>query len=1277
MGQFNPLKVLIGTQAILQCLVEANPPVKGIRWFKDGHLISNQYNHTISDVKISDSSVYSCQADNGIAPLFGSNSMSLNGQVVGPASSFLSLFGLTSSGASVNDQHKSASAVEAHLHLQVLYPPRVHVHPSKSSSLNEGDFFSLNCSVDSYPPAHEYVWTKLDDPGFRRTFSASQRGGSSLEFQSIMASDIGNYTCTASNRMEPSIANYPDQTVIERHSSGSALVLVNHKPGLAELFVGHNGKAELGAKTQLQCRAKPPGYPEPDYRFMKITQPLAGGQKLALTRATSLSSYTFMAVRAEDEGRYSCSATNAYGTSSDAEADLIVNELPTIIHDNSIKFNEDQRKVGDHPYSITVRATGKPKPEVTWYHRSLVDERRFDLGSSELQAKFKIETSYQPTKQQGAKFNVITTLTFRKPLEVEDRGLYSVEFNNGLSQSAVESLQLHINHSPIPMPANQPLLVNNNGQVQLKAGFNQGEQVNLVCRVSAHPKPMFVWYSSSSKETDKPIESNLRYRISDSNPRDDIWESTLSFPQANHDDYGDYLCSVANTDGQTDKYGDSVRILIHLTEKTIPETPSQLIPIDSNQDSITLQWLSGFDGGYAQTQYLVQYAPDDGSGSGPQLSKRFPNFDTKLATAMASSSSSAYAPVLDNIDLTPSQQQQALQIVNPTGKGYPKVFDCGSMNPCTINHLLPRQEYVFRVYAKNEAGPSDFSDEVHAKTRANNSQIPKILSASFDPHNNVLHFRIESGSDYPLISLSARIETRPSSGTQTNSIENSNGQQADELYPNSLPQPGSSGWRLNSTVPIIGENVEVHLAMPSDYELRLTLCSRANESLCGPELEVSMKSAATTFFEDRRGSPIYTILSTLTLMVLLVALATGVNSCCLSKKAKKADTIERVDGSIDNKPITNGSANGSLPNGVHKSSHGSTTSTNSTSANGTSTNGLQSMDSINGVLNAGTTSDHSSDHSRQAKLDSMLPPNYNHYADRASILMEQQKQQQQQMLMEQYQAGLMAGDKLAPSFGLPNSALLSVAGQQQQSLAQHHSPGLMDATNNSLGYFAYQSQLEAQQQSLADGGMMLGAAALEAPDAMSQQQQQQQQMQQAAMWPNQLDDYNNPYNALSYGNQAQEQMIDPAYGTTGAVMMSQHSAVYDNSANSGQFQSYMNAYQSSQVVDTPTSAAQYQQQRAQYQASVAVAQQQMYGTLTRNSYSSSGNNNISDINKSQQNTSSSQQLLDQQQQQQYNTTNGLNPAPQLTPLGQQQQPQESDYGTIGGRSGRLIREIIV
>lgn len=1258
MGPFNPLKVLQGSHVTIQCQVDAFPPIKGIRWFKDGHLISNAYNHTITDIKISDSSTYTCQADNGIPPI------GHHGHVVGPAPSFFSLLGLSQSTPDGSQASDSQNLVKAHLRLEVLYPPRVQVKPTKSGPHLVDETLNLNCSVDSSPPPYEYVWTKLEDPSFRH---ASSGANSYLEFPSLSATDMGNYTCTAFNRLEPSpllsasLSNSP--AVIERHGSGSALVQVRHRPGVAEIVLGQNGETESSQPTQIQCRSKPPGFPEPQYKFWRYS----GTQRLYLTKQSSASTYTILSAKATDEGRYGCSASNDLGPSSEAEGDLIVNEVPVIIQDSNRRGN-DARLQGDSPYSITVRAWGKPEPKVTWYHRSPVDGRtRIDLSSPEMLAKFKIDTVLKPEQNQmKPKFNVVTTLTFKQPLEVDDRGLYSVEFNNGLSRSVTEDFQLHVHHSPIPAPRNQPISANS-GSTSLssktKAGFDLGETVNLTCRVSAYPKPEFYWHDSSS--SDRPIEGNSRYKISSPiNTIDDVYESTLTFSLVQKEDYGDYTCAVANVDPQTNRLGDTVQMIVSLTQKTVPDPPFNLAETDATQDSITIQWTPGFDGGFALNHYTVQYALDDGTGL--SINKRFINADS-IANVMASYQNPNMA-LVDSID----QQQQQQQ-------AYPRTYDCLNMNPCTINHLLPRQAYTFRVRAKNERGLSDFSGELKATTRANISQVPKILEASFGD-DNILHFKIEPGLDYSFSNLNLRIESKVSQQQQQQPIpttaNSGAGQQPESVQPiqnNQLDGEQISAttprWEPLTTVPLVRDKFDAHLDIsPGTTHLRIILCSRSNESICGPEFVVE-KSAMSSFLQAERGLSLSILMSTLTLIIVLGAFATTIHSCCLSRKDKKADTIERVNGSIDNKPIT---ANGSNQ-AIHKSSHGSTTSTNSTSAGNGTANGLQSMDSINNALNnAGSASDHSSDHSRQAKLDSMLPPNYNHYSDRNSIMLEQQQQQQHQLLQQQ---GLIA-DKLNSPFGLPNSALLSVANQTQSQQQSQHSPMM---NGGSLNYFAYNQagQVELQQpmslehHTMMDGShhLMLGQSGQLDPDGNQQMWQQADS--------NQLDDYNNyntaavaaAFNYATATSQANQDLVDPAYGTTtGNMIMSQQSAAYDNTANSGQQQYYLGAYQ-----DNSQQQQQQYQQRTQYQQEMAAVQQQMYGTLTRNGYSQNSNNttnnSLNDIKATQQNNISNQQLIEQQQ---YGATNGLIQAPTT-----QQTTQESDYGTTGTRSGRLIREIIV
>jgi hypothetical protein len=85
--------------------------------------------------------------------------------------------------------------------------------------------------------------------------------------------------------------------------------------------------------------------------------------------------------------------------------------------------------------------------------------------------------------------------------------------------------------------------------------------------------------------------------------------------------------------------------------------------LDATQDSITIQWIPGFDGGFALNHYTVQYALDDGTGL--SIDKRFVNADS-IANPMAS-----YQNGLDVIDQPQSQQQQQQQQLN----SYPRTYD--------------------------------------------------------------------------------------------------------------------------------------------------------------------------------------------------------------------------------------------------------------------------------------------------------------------------------------------------------------------------------------------------------------------------------------------------------------------------------------------------------------------------------------------------------------------------------------------------------------------------
>lgn len=65
-GPYNPLRIMVNGDAALTCSVNANPPVRSVRWLKSGQLLSHTSNHTIPSVKPEDSGTYTCIAENGI-----------------------------------------------------------------------------------------------------------------------------------------------------------------------------------------------------------------------------------------------------------------------------------------------------------------------------------------------------------------------------------------------------------------------------------------------------------------------------------------------------------------------------------------------------------------------------------------------------------------------------------------------------------------------------------------------------------------------------------------------------------------------------------------------------------------------------------------------------------------------------------------------------------------------------------------------------------------------------------------------------------------------------------------------------------------------------------------------------------------------------------------------------------------------------------------------------------------------------------------------------------
>ncbi|GFW85932.1 hemicentin-1 [Trichonephila clavipes] len=607
-GPSNPLHVLENTDAHLTCSVIASPPVRSIRWVKNGQLLSNTHNHTIRNVKAEDSGIYSCIADNGIG-----------------------------------------EPTQANLELSVLYGPQVKVVSYQEAKA--GEPLIVKCEVDSKPPPHMIQWLKEGDSYFRQT-------GDTLRIEKISVDDGGRYICQAATSFRPSGSNIQTEAI----GNGTVTVRIKHKPGQAEIFPVQP-VAIAGRAFTLSCTAHPLGWPLPEYRWWK--------EGPSTEEITTKSNYTLVSAHMSHEGRYFCQPRNMVGNGGSASIYLTVHEPASIViplRPQTIKKDKER------DYSITCRARGKPKPKVRWLQNG--------QPISEDSGLFHISTS--EVVEDNNAFTVQSTLAFAGPSRREngltpgDRGRYTCEFDNGVGESVRSEMMLRIEHSPVVR------------HTYNRVAFDVGETAVIQCKMQAYPAPQFEWSSRG-----RVLDEYGNYGTNITDLGEDIYAGVLSIRDMKEEDYGEYTCRASN------QVGDDKKTIIRLVRKGPPEKPTHLELIEVSSDKVTLRWQEGFNGGFANTEFLVTYLNTE---TGRQMNE-----------------------------------------------------SCRAQNLCQITGLSANTEYHFKVLAVNPRGYSPYSEEMPVTTKVNLKDMPRPTEAQYDRDTGYLTFHVELSS----LKLLAKIEARP------------------------------------------------------------------------------------------------------------------------------------------------------------------------------------------------------------------------------------------------------------------------------------------------------------------------------------------------------------------------------------------------------------------------------------------------------------------------------------------------------------------------------------
>lgn len=524
------------------------------------------------------------------------------------------------------------------IQLDVLYAPIVTLPNSRE--VNENDNVEIDCRVDANPRPTSIQWYKEGDDRFIQ-------GGPTLRLKGVTAFHNGRYICSASNILQPT-----GKGSVTRTGNATIDINIRHAPG--QTFIMPDKPVAVDGKPMtLRCGATPSGYPAPTYKWWK-----EGSESSTLAIG---SEFTLDPARLNNMGNYYCQASNELGKASATSMFLEVFKAPKITNP---LYPSIMKKEGDAGFHVSCSAHGKPLPRVKWFK----DGQEISSSSS----LYEVSTT---THEAENTVNLVSVLKFSGPERIAsnhlmsgDRGHYTCQFENQVA-SEDSSMLLRVEHSPVVLHRYN------------KVAFDLGETAIIKCKVQAYPDPKFDWSFGNSV-----LQEEARfYAMNATNLGEDVFEGSLVIKSVTAESYGDYVCRAMNGLG-------SKRTIIKLQPKGKPESPENLKVDTSSHDSLTLSFLPGFDGGFLNTKYIVEYR------HGNELNSHF--------------------------------------------------HDCGHYSKCNITMLQQNSPYLLKVKALNDRGESKYSPEIVAMTQVDAAKIPipsnvhfekSTQTASFDLYQTNLH----------------------------------------------------------------------------------------------------------------------------------------------------------------------------------------------------------------------------------------------------------------------------------------------------------------------------------------------------------------------------------------------------------------------------------------------------------------------------------------------------------------------------------------------------------
>ncbi|XP_065332463.1 neuroglian isoform X1 [Cloeon dipterum] len=370
---------------------------------------------------------------------------------------------------------------------------------------NEGEPFSLKCQPpDGWPKPSVHWLIQAQEGGGIKSINSSRitiDPEGTLWFSNVTKDDASvdsTYACSATSyfRNEYKIGN---RVMLNVLATGTSASQNRHEP-VQQYVTRKNEVAFLGKKAELYCIFG--GTPLPEILWKKNGSPIPHGR---VTKNNYGKSLFIKHVSAEDEGDYSCEASNGVGSAKSYSIRLTVLAAPYFtVEPDIVNAAEDESA------EFSCDAKGVPEPQIKWIYNGLPIE----------QAPTNLRRKIQSNKI------IIDRLV------KGDTGNYGCNATNSIGYVYKDVYVNVLALAPEITDAPQNISVVND------------KDTTLTCRVFGAPKPLVKWIRGGTELT------GGRYKT---NPNGD-----LTIMKVNFLDAGDYTCHAVNKFGNDERHGSLV-----------------------------------------------------------------------------------------------------------------------------------------------------------------------------------------------------------------------------------------------------------------------------------------------------------------------------------------------------------------------------------------------------------------------------------------------------------------------------------------------------------------------------------------------------------------------------------------------------------------------------------------------------------------------------------------------------------------------------------------------